>query len=233
MMTEIAIQARGLTKEYGGRPVLRRLDLDVLAGQAVALTGANGAGKTTLLRCLATLTRPTAGEVRWFGQPATAHPALRRQVGMAAHEHRLYPHLSLRENLVFAARLCGVDKPQTRAEEWLERIGLTTSGHCLPAQASKGMRQRASVARALIHEPRILLLDEPFSGLDQASSRWLKGLLLDLRGAGRTICFASHDDRQTHVLADRVWELRSGELDEARQPADRPASDLHIWPRAA
>ena len=209
---ETAIEARGLSKDFGSRAVLRGIDLDVPAGQSVGLTGANGAGKTTLLRCLASAVRPTAGEVHWFGRPVTSGPAMRRMIGMVAHESRLYPHLTLRENLIFAARMCGVREPARRADQLLERIALSSRAENRPTQISKGMRQRVAVARALVHDPRILLLDEPFAGLDAQGAEWLMEMLLDLRDGGRTLCFASHDEAKTHCLADRVFELQSGRL---------------------
>jgi heme exporter protein A len=229
--TEIAIQVRGLSKEFANRSVLRQVELDVAAGQSLGLTGANGAGKTTLLRCLASVVRPTTGEVHWFGQRATADPAQRRLIGMVAHEHRLYPQLTLRENLVFAARMCSVAEPGRQADQWLDRVGLSRSADDLPGQVSKGMRQRVSLARALVHNPRILLLDEPFSGLDRQGTQWLMELLLDLRAAGRTICFASHDDGQTQRLADQTLELRSGRLVEREFGGELVTAD--VWARAA
>lgn len=209
---EVAIQVRGLSKDFGTRCVLRRIELEVPAGTSLALTGTNGAGKTTLLRCLATLTRPTAGEIRCFGEPVADAPQVRRQIGMVAHEQRLYPHLTLHENLVFAARMCQVCEPGRRADELLERVGLVAAAQYLPSQASKGMRQRVAVARALIHEPRILLLDEPFSGLDKQGCRWLSDMLRELHAVGRTICFSTHDDAQAYSLAERVIELQAGRL---------------------
>ena len=115
-----AILVRRLSKSFGRRTVLRQIDWQVAEGQSVAVTGANGSGKSTLLACLASVVRPTSGEVRWFGHPAAGDPAARRLVGMVAHENRLYPHLTLRENLVFAARMYGVAWPQRRADQWLE-----------------------------------------------------------------------------------------------------------------
>jgi ABC-type multidrug transport system ATPase subunit len=230
---EIAIQVHGLSKDFGNRSVLRRIDLEVPAGQCLVLTGANGAGKTTLLRCLAAAIRPTAGAIHWFGQPITAGFGLRRQIGMVAHENRLYPHLTLHENLVFAARLCGVPDPEPRAAEWLRRVDLAACAHYLPTQASKGMRQRVALARAVIHEPRILLLDEPFSGLDQQGSRWLLETLRDLHAAGRTICFSTHDEGHARRLADRICELRAGRLGEVAFPDKAGVVRDHTWSRAA
>ena len=105
-------------------------------------------------------------------------------IGMVAHENRLYPQLTLRENLVFAARMCGVQQPVQRADQLLHRVGLTAFCDHRPTQISKGMRQRVAVARALVHDPQILLFDEPFSGLDEAGSRWLMELLMTLRRGG-------------------------------------------------
>ncbi len=181
---EPAIEVCRLSKLFGRRPVLEGLDFAIAAGSSVALCGANGSGKTTLLGCLAAVIRPTAGEVRWFGQcPANDHHA-RRLIGMVAHESRLYPHLSLRENLLFAARMYGLAQPARRADDWLEQCGLQAYRHLTPAETSKGVRQRAALARAMIHEPPILLLDEPFAGLDAEGSQWLRRVLDEHRRRG-------------------------------------------------
>lgn len=209
-----AIQVRGLSKAFGGRIVLRKLDLDVAEGERVALTGANGAGKTTLLRCLASVLRPTSGEVRWFGQSPVANPAARRLIAMVGHETRLYPHLTICENLIFAARMYGVSQPARRADQLLGSTGLRPYEHRFPARISQGMRQRVAIVRAMVHDPRILLLDEPFSGLDEEATGWLLGLLRDLRAQGRTVCFATHDRQQAERLADRVLHLCSGRAEE-------------------
>jgi heme exporter protein A len=213
----IAIRVRGLSKAMGGRAVLRAIDLDVSAGQSVALTGANGAGKTTLLRCLAGVLRPTSGDVYWLGQPAWGHPAARHLVGMVAHQSLLYPQLTLRENLVFAARMHGLPQPLVRADELLEAIGMQRHADRTPATISQGMRQRLAIARALVHDPPILLCDEPFSGLDAAGVAWLSRVLVDLRDRGRTLVCALHDEEAIRRLADRVLEIRAGQL------AERPA----------
>ena len=178
----------------------------------VGLIGTNGSGKTTLLRCLAALIRPTAGEAAWFGETAGSRPSQRCLVGMVTHESRLYPQLSLRENLVFAGRMYGVNRPGEAASRWLRQTGLDRCEKLRPAQISRGMHQRLAVARALIHDPPILLLDEPISGLDVEGAEWLAQTLLGLRGPGRTICFSSHDPVRTEQLAHQVWELRGGRL---------------------
>lgn len=215
----IAIRIRKLSKVLGGRTVLRPFDLDIAEGESLALTGANGAGKTTLLRCLASVLRPTTGEVQWFGQPAwgtpgAGKPQSRRMIALVAHESFLYPHLTLRENLIFAARMCDVPQPRRRADQLLREIGLQTRAHSLAGEISKGMRQRLAVARALVHDPPIILLDEPFAGLDSEGSDWLLAMLRELHSRRRTICFSTHDKRMPSRLADRVLYLQSGRVEE-------------------
>jgi ABC-type multidrug transport system ATPase subunit len=209
-----AIQAKGLSKTFGHRVVLRPLDLEVAEGESVALAGANGAGKTTLLRCLSAVMRPSTGEVRWFGCPAAGNIQARRLLGMVAHECFLYGHLTVRENLVFAARMHDVPQPAQRADDLIGSIGLGRHAQRLSARLSPGMRQRVAVARALVHDPRILVLDEPFAGLDAEGTDWLVGLLQELRGRGLALCFATHDEEKMHCLADRILRLRDGRLQE-------------------
>jgi heme ABC exporter ATP-binding subunit CcmA len=225
-----AIEVRRLSKTLGRRTVLSGVDFQIAAGQSVALTGANGAGKTTLLRCLASILRPTAGLVRWFGRPAAGNPEARRLVGWVAHESLLYPQLTLRENLAFAARMCDVAQPWQRADELLAGTGLAPYAARLPAAISRGMRQRLAVLRALVHRPRILLLDEPFSGLDAEGTAWLGQLLGELRAAGRTLCFATHDEAVVCRLADRVLEVRRGRVEEIEPGAADAAPGT--WPAA-
>jgi ABC-type multidrug transport system ATPase subunit len=202
-----------LSKSFGRHAVLDRIDWQVAEGQCVVVTGANGSGKSTLLGCLASLVRPTSGEVRWFGRPAAGDPAARRLLGMVAHENRLYPHLTLRENLVFAARMYDAPGPHRRADQRLQDAGLARHADRMPPTLSKGMRQRAAVARALIHDPPILLLDEPLAGLDAQGTDWLLGCLLDLRARGRTLCLVLHDEAKAARLAHTIVELRSGRLE--------------------
>jgi heme exporter protein A len=213
----IAIQATKLSKTLGGRRVLRELDFQVAEGETVAITGPNGSGKTTLLRCLASLSRPTAGEVQWFGHRASAPAAVRRLVGMAAHETFLYPYLSARENLVFTARMYDVHDPERRADQLIHSVGLSRHADRWAAKLSRGMRQRLAVVRALVHDPPILLLDEPFSGLDEAAAHWLADMLLDLRARRRTVCFTTHDPHAARSLADRTVHLQSGRLEMREQ----------------
>jgi ABC-type multidrug transport system ATPase subunit len=222
-----------LSKDFGNRRVLHEIDLEVPAGQSVALTAINGAGKTTLLRCLAAVIRPTTGEVRWFSHPAGGTAASRRLIGMVGHESCLYPHLTLRENLVFAARMCGVSEPASQADQWLARIALSWRADVFPTQLSRGSRQRVAVARALVHDPQILLLDEPFSGLDTSGRDWLMETLRDFHDGGRTICFATHDQAIAQRLADKVFELRAGRLYQLEPCLDTKNAGVLVRARAA
>jgi heme ABC exporter ATP-binding subunit CcmA len=209
---EIAIRTLDVCKDYGHRAVLRQINLQVSRGQCVALTGKNGAGKTTLLRCLASAIRPTTGSVHWFGKPVGFDPRLRRLIGMVAHETRLYPHLTLWENLLFTARMYGVNDALRRVGQALNEIDLARHADRLPSQISRGMRQRVALARALTYDAPVLLLDEPFSGLDAGSSEWFTERLNQLRAKGRTICFSTHDQTKAVRLADTMFDLRLGQL---------------------
>jgi heme ABC exporter ATP-binding subunit CcmA len=210
--SSMAIQATRMSKDFDGRAVLRKVSLNVAESECIALAGANGSGKTTLLRCLAGASRPNTGTVLWYGQEAISNPDARRLIGYLAHESCLYPHMTLRENLVFAARMSDVPMPAERADELIESTGLVNSRHRLPTQVSRGMRQRLSIVRAMVHDPRILMLDEPFTGLDSNGTEWLVGLLRDLRTRGRAVCFATHDLKLSQRFTDRVVSLKSGRL---------------------
>jgi heme exporter protein A len=219
---QTAIRARRLSKAFDGWPVLDAIDVEIAAGESVALTGVNGAGKTTLLGCLASVLRPDGGEVRWFGHPVGRDVTRRRWIGMVAHESGLYPHLTLRENLLFAARMGGIGSASHHADRWLDMVGLVRHADILPRQLSRGMRQRLAVARALIHDPPLLLLDEPFTGLDAGGAEWLLKLLADLHDRGRTICFVTHEEEKSRRLAQRVLELRESKVyDVTAMPAER------------
>ncbi len=214
-----AIQALRLSKHLDGHRVLREIDLEIAKGECVALMGGNGAGKTTLLRCLAGIVRPTSGEVRWFGRPATEVPEQRQLVGMVAHESGLYTHLTLRENLLFAARMRMLSDRSRVVDNLLEQIGLRKMAGRQVRQLSKGMSQRLALARTLIYDPPILLLDEPFTGLDQASRDWLIELLSQQRANGRAVCFATHDEDHSRQLADRTLVLHHGRLETVQEGA--------------
>ncbi len=210
-----AIQAVGLSKNFDDHPVLRQINLKVATGESVAIMGSNGSGKTTLLRCLAGMTRLSAGKLWWQGKTAKKEPEARREIGMVAHKSQLYPNLTLEENLLFAARMCRINRPRKEAHDWLDRTGLLPVANWLPGRISHGMRRRVSVARGLIHQPRLILLDEPFSGLDHEGQAWLAELLSDLQKKKQTICFTTHDLQQVRNCADRLFYLQDGVLQES------------------
>ncbi|HEX8954475.1 MAG TPA: ABC transporter ATP-binding protein, partial [Polyangia bacterium] len=170
-MTFDVVDARGLTKVYGRQRALAGVDLTLRAGEATALLGPNGAGKSTLVGILSTLVSPTAGSVRYGGADAAsaAQPEddeLRGAIGIIAHESHCYGDLTGHENLVFFARLYGVPDAHAAAERLLARVGLRDAARRAARTYSRGMLQRLALARALLHRPRLLLLDEPFTGLD-------------------------------------------------------------------
>ncbi len=203
--------ATALARSYGPRKVLHAIDLQLAAGETLVIAGPNGAGKTTLLRLLAGLMRPSAGEVRVLGRRLTAgDPDARRPLGLLSHQSLLYDDLTLRENLVFAARLHGLRSPGALADAALASAGLTDRAHASPRELSRGMLQRAAIARALVHEPAILLLDEPFTGLDAAASGRLRALIRDRAGAGRAIVLVTHQLAEAWDLASRVAVLAGG-----------------------
>jgi len=216
------IETRGLTKTFGPRTVLADVDLSVDAGEFVVLVGPNGAGKTTLLRILANLARPTSGSVRIDGLDFTADgEEARRQIGFLSHRTLLYDDLTAQQNLRFYARMYDQDRTSSRVRDLLERVGLGLRQDDLVQTFSRGMRQRLSVARAVLHEPRVLLLDEPYTGLDPQAVDMVRDLLEDLTGAGRTILMTTH--RLTHALAAarRILVLHHGQV-----VYDRPRGEV-------
>jgi heme ABC exporter ATP-binding subunit CcmA len=213
----IAIEAKRLSKSFGIQRVLDEINLELSIGEAVAVVGANGSGKTTLLRCLSSRIRPSSGAVFWFGRSPIGNASSRRLLGTVGHESALYPHQTVRENLLFAARMCDVAAPHNRVDELLEASDLESQAHRPAGRISRGTRQRLAILRALVHEPPMLLLDEPTSGLDAAATDWLIKLLKDRRDQGCAICLATHDDRMTDGVANRVIELRTGHV----HPIDR------------
>lgn len=214
------IVARKLSRAMNGRPVVVRTDLAIGPGEIVAITGANGAGKTTLLRCLAGRLRPTEGEVLWFGRAPC--PALHPLIGFASHEGHLYSELTASENLLFAARMHALPQPQQRVEKLLEKIGLVRHAGQPAGRLSQGQWQRLSLARALVHDPPIVILDEPFAGLDAEGQAWLEHWLKDLRTRQRAIVFSTHDHQQCRSLANRTLELGGKCLQSRSQFSDFP-----------
>lgn len=207
------ITVRNLSKRYGYRLALQGVSLRVRPGEVVALLGPNGAGKSTLLRILATLARPTAGRVELggFRLPAEASGA-RAALGFLGHQPLLYGELSAQQNLEFFARLYGLPHPAARIAELLEHLGLEHRPSEPVRGFSRGMQQRLALARALLHQPRILLLDEPHSALDRQMAAVLDAILRAAAKDGAAVLVASHDLNRVQGLAQRVEILDKGRL---------------------
>ncbi len=199
--------ANGVTRRFGHRVVVDDVSLDVKCGDSILLIGHNGAGKTTLLRLLAGLLRPNAGTVRRTGT-----------IGMVAHQSMLYDSLTARENLAFAARLHGVVNTE-RIDEVLERLGIIQHGDRRVGIFSRGMVQRLAIARALLPDPELLLLDEPLTGLDDAASAIARELVADLRSHGKAVLISTHQIVELVDLVSSVGYLVKGKL-AAFEPID-------------
>ncbi len=188
------ISVKKLVKRFGLKPVLRGLDFEVQPGEFVALLGPNGAGKTTFLRILASLARPSLGEVTIAGYQLPSQAAqVRARLGVVSHLPLLYGDLTAEENLRFYARLYGVENYELRITEVLEMVGLDTRRRDLVRTFSRGMQQRLAIGRAVLHDPDVVLFDEPYTGLDQDASAMLDEVLKTVATKGRTVVMTSHD----------------------------------------
>ena len=207
------IEVRNLVKRFGGKTVLRGLEFDVQPGEFVALLGPNGAGKTTFLRILASLSQPTLGQVRVAGYSLpNQSAAVRARLGVLSHLPLLYGDLTAEENLQFYGRLYGVPALQKRISEVLEMTGLIARRHDLVRTFSRGMQQRLAIGRAIIHDPEVMLFDEPYTGLDQDASLMLDKLLKTVAAQGRTVVMTSHDLARAQDLATRFDILSRGTI---------------------
>jgi ABC-type multidrug transport system ATPase subunit len=207
------LSIRELSRNFGRRRALTRVSLDCRSGEIVGLLGPNGAGKSTLLAILSTLAAPSSGEVLYGGRTAAQIGApVRSRIGVLSHDLHLYSELTAVENLVFFGRLYGVARADTAAAEALRRARLDDRGGDLVSGFSRGMRQRLALERALLHNPRLLLLDEPFTGLDDASTLALIERLRELRTGGCIILVATHDLDVGEAVLDRAVILHDGRL---------------------
>ena len=218
-----AVEAAEVCVEIDGRKILDRISLTVPAGQSVALMGANGAGKSTLLGVLATLKLLSSGTLSLMGHKTVGPDSARARarIGIISHQSMLYRDLSVRENLIFFGRLYDVPDAKARADRMVALVGLSARAADAVKTLSRGMVQRVAIARSLMHDPALLLADEPFEGLDAPSARSLEVLWRRLREDGRTLIMANHDVVRSLALSDRAVVLRRGQV-----VLDCPSSDV-------
>ena len=199
-----------LTRAFGTRRALAGVTFSLAPGECLALFGPNGAGKTTLLRCLAGLLRPTSGDARIAGIRLPGGAAARSRVGLISHHSMLYEALSPRENVSFAARLYGIGDPKLRVDDSLRRMSMLERADAPVRSLSRGMQQRVSIARAMVHAPQLVLADEPYSGLDDSGARALTALLGELRSAGTAIIVVTHNLVEGLSLATHAAVMQRG-----------------------
>ncbi len=210
-MPRVIVEVAGLTKRFGGQFALDGVDLSIEEGESFALLGPNGAGKTTLARILSTLIRPTAGTARVDGfDVAKESDEVKKVIGVVSHNTFLYDELTAKENLHFYAGAYGVD-PKS-ADSLLEKMGLIDRSNDLVGVFSRGMKQRLSIARALLHEPRILILDEPSTGLDLQGRKVFYEIIKDLNSTGKTVLLTTHQMEEAERLCTRAAILYRGKV---------------------
>ena len=224
----LSLHANQIRKSFDHRAVLRDVSIEVPTGQFVALTGGNGAGKTTLLKILAKLMRPDGGSILindvdiWDGPDE-----VRRHVGFLSHQIFLYDDLNSRENLRFTARLFGVRDPDERIDALLKQLHLFHRKYDPIKTFSRGMQQRLSLARAVLHDPDILLLDEPFSGLDESGIEILSAIIEQYKDQGKSIVLVTHNLQKAYDLADELYILHRGAVQHHHKTGDIPYDTFH------
>lgn len=218
----LAIETRGLSRRFGDRWALAGIDVALDGGECLVIFGPNGAGKTTLLRVLAGLLEPSEGAARVDGLPLPGDATVRARVGFISHQTMLYPALTALENVEFAARLQGLPAPRAAALAALVRLRVADRADTPVRALSRGLQQRVSIARAFVHNPRIVLLDEPYTGLDAVGAAALSSALRELKGAGAALVLVTHHIDEGLALATTVAIMHEGQV---IRSLPRPAVD--------
>jgi heme exporter protein A len=212
-VSDARITVEKLDKQFGARWALRGVTFNVAPGEIVALVGPNGAGKTTLLRIIATLTRANAGRIAIGGAPLAQHAdAVRAAIGFVGHQTFMYDDLTAEENLRFYARLYDLPSVSERVREVAQRVGVANRLDDVTRTLSRGLQQRLTLARLLLHEPAVLLLDEPYTGLDKIAADMLDQILLQAKREGRAVLFSTHDLERGLAICDRAIIMKAGRV---------------------
>jgi heme exporter protein A len=217
------IETRNLTKDFGQRQALRGVELTLATGEFLTIIGPNGAGKSTLLRCVAGLSKPSNGQVLFRGQPLDASATeLRRRIGFVSHETLLYDDLTAIENLRFYGRMYDVEQLDGRIEQLLRGLGLHRRAHDAVRTYSRGMQQRLAIARALLHQPSVILMDEPYTGLDEQATEQLDRMLRTMTSGEKTLIMTTHNLATVLQVGSRLAIMVGGRI--AYDAPKRPLS---------
>jgi len=227
------VEVADLTRAFGPTEAVAGITFSIAPGECLAVFGPNGAGKTTLLRLLAGLLKPSSGSARLAGINLPGGTLARSRVGLISHHTLLYEALSARENVSFAARLYGIRDPVTRVDDSLRRMSILERANAPVRLLSRGMQQRVSIARAMVHSPQVVLADEPYSGLDESGARALTVLLKELRSAGTAIIIVTHNLAEGLALATHAAVMQRGKF-VRYEPSERidPASYAAAYRKA-
>ncbi|MGA2476872.1 MAG: heme ABC exporter ATP-binding protein CcmA [Terriglobia bacterium] len=228
-----ALELRNVSKYFGDVAALAGVQLRVEVGDAILLYGPNGAGKTTLLRLLATLARPSEGEVLFGGKHVHRDPAAKAAIGFVSHTTFLYGDLTVRENLRFFGTLFALPRLEKKIDAALEFFDLGERARTPVRELSRGLQQRVSLARAFLHDPQFLLLDEPFTGLDAATVSNLESLMRELPAQGKAVIFSTHDFERGAALSRRLVALEAGRIRYDGPLALLPRNLLRVTPEKA
>ncbi len=221
----LVVEASGLCRSFGRRRAVDGVDLALGSGECLALFGPNGAGKTTLLKLVAGLLVPTTGDVRVMGHALRSDPASRASIGLISHQSMLYRALTSLENVEFAARLYGLEAPRAAALAALERMRVADRAHTPVRALSRGLQQRVAIARSIVHQPALLLLDEPYTGLDASGAAALTEMLAALRATNAALVLVTHNVDEGLALASRAAIMLAGRFArEDERSAIQPAA---------